>query len=81
MVGMIEDAVRAAGSTPVVAQPNAGQPITTPAGIRYDANPDAFAADLAKMLDAGARIVGGCCGTDETFIRTARAAIDARSRG
>ena len=81
MVGMVEEAVSAAGQTPIVAQPNAGQPITTPTGIRYDANPDAFAADLGKILDAGARIVGGCCGTDEVFIRAVRAEIDARGRG
>jgi methionine synthase I (cobalamin-dependent) len=62
-------------ATPLVAQPNAGQPRPTVAGIVYDAAPERFAADLARMVGAGARVVGGCCGTDERFIRAALAAL------
>ena len=44
----------------------------------YDADPDAFVRDLTAMVDAGALVVGGCCGTDPSFIARARAALDAR---
>jgi 5-methyltetrahydrofolate--homocysteine methyltransferase len=46
--------------------------------VVYDADPDAFCADLMAMVDAGARVVGGCCGTDPDFLRRARAALDGR---
>lgn len=70
--------VRAAApvlAAPLVAQPNAGQPRVTPDGVAYDASPDAFARDLLAMVAAGARAVGGCCGTTPAFIAAARAAL------
>ena len=76
MVGMVREASEPLGGAPMVAQPNAGQPQVTAGGIHYDAAPEPFAADLLQMIRAGARVVGGCCGTDDRFIATARAAID-----
>jgi len=77
MVPMVREAA-AALACPLVAQPNAGQPQVTPQGVVYDASPEAFVADLMEMVRAGARVVGGCCGTTPDFIRAARAAIDSR---
>lgn len=65
--------LQAAGHTAaLVVQANAGLPQMTPEGVRYDQSPQAFAADTAAMARAGARIVGGCCGTDPEFIRALR---------
>jgi 5-methyltetrahydrofolate--homocysteine methyltransferase len=75
MVGMVREA-RESVRGPLVAQPNAGQPRPTPTGVVYDASPEAFASDLVQMVQAGARLVGGCCGTDPRFIRAAREALD-----
>ncbi|MFC1705958.1 homocysteine S-methyltransferase family protein, partial [Planctomycetota bacterium] len=47
----------------------------------YDADPDDFVRDLMEMVAAGARVVGGCCGTDPEFIRRLRAAIDESAAG
>jgi methionine synthase I (cobalamin-dependent) len=74
MVDMVREA-RAAVRAPIAAQPNAGQPQATPDGVRYDASPDSFAAAVVAMAGAGARLVGGCCGTTPEFIRAARAAL------
>lgn len=74
MLEMVREAVPAV-AVPLVAQPNAGQPVVTPSGVVYDADPHAFASDLAAMVQAGARLVGGCCGTDDAFIAAARAAL------
>jgi methionine synthase I (cobalamin-dependent) len=63
-------------SVPLMAQPNAGQPRATPEGVVYDASAEEFASDLLRMVEAGARIVGGCCGTDPAFIQAAREALD-----
>ncbi|MBI4859358.1 MAG: homocysteine S-methyltransferase family protein [Candidatus Riflebacteria bacterium] len=75
MVAMVTEAAGAVNA-PLVAQPNAGQPRATPEGVVYDASPDRFAADLATMASSGARLLGGCCGTDPEFIRRARAVLD-----
>ncbi len=81
MVAMVEKAAQALPGAAIVAQPNAGQPITSPQGVRYDADAGAFAADLMLMVARGARLIGGCCGTDATFIRSARAALDSLPAG
>ncbi|MBM4319985.1 MAG: homocysteine S-methyltransferase family protein [Deltaproteobacteria bacterium] len=69
--------VRGGLTVPLVAQPNAGQPRATPAGVVYDADPEQFARDLMRLVVEGARLVGGCCGTDERFLAAARRALDA----
>jgi 5-methyltetrahydrofolate--homocysteine methyltransferase len=74
MVGMVSEARRSV-SVPIAAQPNAGQPRVTPQGTAYDASPEAFARDVVAMVEAGARLVGGCCGTTPAFIACARAGL------
>jgi len=74
MLAMVRAAAPRVG-VPFSAQPNAGRPRVTPAGVAYDARPEEFARDLAAMVEAGAALVGGCCGTTPEFIRCARAAL------
>lgn len=76
MVGMVSEARRSVNA-PIVAQPNAGQPHVTPEGTVYIASSEEFARDVVAMVEAGARLVGGCCGTTPEFIACARAALDA----
>ena len=78
MLPMVVEAI-AGVAAPIEAQPNAGNPRATPDGVVYDADPDAFVGDLMAMVEAGARVVGGCCGSGPTFIARARAALDART--
>ena len=47
-------------------------------GLREDLGPDAYAAHAAAWLDAGATVVGGCCGTRPAHIARLRALLDAR---
>lgn len=76
MVPMVAEAVAGVDAA-IEAQPNAGDPRATTEGVVYDADPEAFVRDLLAMVSAGARVVGGCCGTDPSFIARARAALDA----
>ena len=76
MVAMVEQS-RGVVSVPLVAQPNAGSPRLTPSGTIYEESPDTFAGGLVAMVSAGARAVGGCCGTTPEFIARARVALDA----
>ena len=75
MRAMVLEAAPLVG-VPLSAQPNAGQPRVTPEWVGYDADPEAFARDLAAMVAAGAAMVGGCCGTTPEFIRRTRAALE-----
>lgn len=76
-------AMRGAGATTVIAKPNAGEPQWQDGRAVYDLTPDAFAARMHRARDAGAAIVGGCCGTTPAHIAALRAVLDAgaRSRG
>jgi len=38
----------------------------------YDESPDSFAKNLPGIVDAGANIIGGCCGTTPKHIRKIR---------
>nr|WP_295280550.1 homocysteine S-methyltransferase family protein [uncultured Blautia sp.] len=57
-------------SVPVIAKPNAGMPFIDDKGNAvYSMKADEFANHIKTLVDAGAGIVGGCCGTTPEFIR------------
>ena len=56
-------------SVPVIAKPNAGMPFIDDKGNAvYSMKADEFANHIKALVDAGAGIVGGCCGTTPEFI-------------
>jgi 5-methyltetrahydrofolate--homocysteine methyltransferase len=55
-----------------MAQPNAGQPVLEDMKVVYRESPEQMAAGLPALLAAGARIVGGCCGSTPEHIRRLR---------
>jgi 5-methyltetrahydrofolate--homocysteine methyltransferase len=67
-------------SLPVIIQPNAGLPrVADDGSVVYDVSPGAFAEYAAGFIRAGAKIVGGCCGTTPEHIAGIRA-ITGRTR-
>ena len=65
--------MKAVATVPVIAKPNAGMPVMDERGqAHYSMTPDQFAAAMKRLVDAGARIIGGCCGTGPEFIRALR---------
>jgi len=68
----------AAGGRPVIAQPNAGMPELTPTGIVYRESAEKMAAWISRLIDTGASILGGCCGTSPRHIALFRGVIDGR---
>ena len=60
---------KAATDLPLVAQPNAGRPKLVDGRTAFEMAPGPFAEGIAACIDAGARIVGGCCGTTPEHIR------------
>jgi 5-methyltetrahydrofolate--homocysteine methyltransferase len=67
---------RAVTDLTLFARPNAGTP--TKQGDRwvYPHTPEAMAARLPELLEAGASMIGGCCGTTPAHIAAFRTAID-----
>ena len=61
--------LRSATSLPLLAEPNAGKPQLIGEETVFDMSPQAFAADVDKCAQAGASLVGGCCGTSPEYIR------------
>ena len=56
-------------SIPVIAKPNAGMPVIDDLGQAvYNMTPQDFALHMKTLVDMGASIVGGCCGTTPEFI-------------
>ena len=58
---------------PLIAKPNAGLP--DPEDGHYDLPPEEFAAAMVSIMQAGATLVGGCCGTDERYIAALKQAL------
>jgi len=68
--------MKAVARVPVIAKPNAGMPVMTDTGeALYSMGPEDFARHMCTLVDAGAGIVGGCCGTTPDYIRQLRNAL------
>jgi len=72
----LEQMMPEAGALPVVIQPNAGLPSRVGERLLYLSSPAYMADYAARMIAAGARMVGGCCGTTPQHIRAMRQALD-----
>ena len=65
----------------LVVKGNCGIPHFQGTECVYSGTPEQMAKYATLAIDAGARIVGGCCGTTPVHIAAMRAAIDAHVRG
>jgi 5-methyltetrahydrofolate--homocysteine methyltransferase len=68
---------RQASALPLMAQPNAGQPKLVDMKVVYDETPEQMVGGVVPLLEAGAAIIGACCGSTPDHIRAFRQAIDA----
>jgi len=63
-------------SRPLIIQANAGQPEVKPDGTTvFSQSVEDFVGDIPRMVQNGARIVGGCCGTGPEHIRRMAAVL------
>ena len=70
-------AVRAAVEIPVIAKPNAGLPVMDEAGqAHYSMGSGEFAGYTCILAEAGAGVLGGCCGTTPDYIRQLKEALN-----
>lgn len=61
---------------PLVAMPNAGSPEVDRGRVVYHVNPEHFQRFGKRMVEAGACIVGGCCGTEPAHIAMLKQAVE-----
>jgi len=72
-------AYRNISDLPTMAQPNAGVPELVDMKAVYRQTPEDMVSELPRLLDAGASIVGGCCGSTPEHIRYFRKLLDQRA--
>jgi len=73
---VLEQMLPEAGGLSLAIQPNAGLPSRIGERLIYISSPAYMADYAARMITAGARMVGGCCGTNAEHIRAMREAVD-----
>lgn len=73
-------ALRAATARPVWCKPSAGLPDLEEGHAVYSFPVEDFVSDIGELLDAGANVVGGCCGAGPEHIRRVAALVERRNR-
>jgi homocysteine S-methyltransferase len=73
---VLEQMLPEAVGLPLIIQPNAGLPSRVGERLIYISSPAYMAEYAARMIGAGARLVGGCCGTTADHIRAMREVVD-----
>lgn len=66
---------------PLMAQPNAGAPELENLRVVYKESPEKMASGVPALLRAGARLVGGCCGSTPDHIRSFLSIVDTWNKG
>jgi 5-methyltetrahydrofolate--homocysteine methyltransferase len=56
-------------NVPIIAKPNAGLPRLVDGVTTFDMEAEEFSVEVKKLVESGAGIVGGCCGTTPEHIR------------
>ncbi len=74
MISVLEKMTSVA-EVPVIAKPNAGLPHLVDGESVFDMGPEAFAEGMKALVNAGASIVGGCCGTTPQHIKSMTEAL------
>jgi len=76
MAGIVRE-FRAHCGLPIAVRPNAGLPRLVDGALVHPETPEAMAARVPELLEAGVNLLGGCCGTTPEHIRALRRALDA----
>lgn len=75
-MAVVVSLLKSATSLPILAQPNAGKPKLVGDKTVFEMGPAAFAEGIAECMRAGAKLVGGCCGTTPEHIHAVARILD-----
>ena len=56
-------------SVPVIMKPNAGMPKSVDGKTVFDVDAEEFCLEMKKMAESGVTVLGGCCGTNDSYIK------------
>lgn len=70
--------IRQVTEVPLIAMPNAGMPVLLNGQTVFPAAPEEMARHVGRLVEAGASIIGGCCGTTPEHIRAMAAELGQR---
>jgi 5-methyltetrahydrofolate--homocysteine methyltransferase len=76
MIEIVKEMRAAADTTPILVHANAGLPKNVNGVDVFPEGPEEMAGRVRAVVEAGASIVGGCCGTTPAHIRAIRKAVD-----
>ncbi len=68
--------IRTLTGMPILIQANAGLPLHEAGRLVYPESPSYFSDRIERLIEAGASIVGGCCGTTPDHIRAIRKVVN-----
>lgn len=74
----VVEEMAAVASCPIMVQANAGLPKMKDGQTVFEVSPDDYARAVGLLVDAGASIVGGCCGTNPAYIRELTHVLEGR---
>ncbi|MDP6490497.1 MAG: homocysteine S-methyltransferase family protein [Kiritimatiellia bacterium] len=75
MIKIVAALRAAAPDTPIIAMPNAGMPVIEDGQTVFKETPEEMAAKVPLLVEAGANIIGGCCGTSPAHIAAMKTAV------
>lgn len=79
MEQIVKEMTAANSGLPIWAKPNAGMPIPGTFPAQYDTTPEQMGEVAVRLVQAGAQIVGGCCGTTPAHLRAIAQAVHSLS--
>jgi 5-methyltetrahydrofolate--homocysteine methyltransferase len=75
MIGMVKEIRSINTEIPVLVHANAGMPCLVDGKTTFPESPSDMAGRVKEIVEAGANIVGGCCGTTPEHIRQVREVV------
>ncbi len=76
MIEIVKEIRKANSEMPILVHANAGLPIEADGKLVYPDSPERMAELTPQLIEAGANIIGGCCGTSPEHISAIRKVID-----
>lgn len=76
LLSSVLDMTKASPGTTIIAKANCGIPVIKGDKVEYSGSPQLMSDYVKLALDAGARIIGGCCGTSTVHLKEMRKALD-----
>ncbi|MBL4890979.1 MAG: betaine--homocysteine S-methyltransferase [Rhizobiaceae bacterium] len=76
LLSSVLDMTKAAPEATIIAKANCGVPVIRGDKVEYTGSPELMSEYVKLALDAGAKIIGGCCGTSTEHLKAMRIALD-----